>query len=98
MRLCRETRPDLSFFCALIALKLPLARCYRWRTASTPSKKISCAVHVSPRAERIVHNVSQAFDAQPDRINTSGDGRPRRTLRAKAAAYAMLARMSTRIT
>jgi hypothetical protein len=45
------------------------------------------------RAERIVRNVSQARDAQPDRINAfyheaSGDRRPRRTLRAEAAAYA----------
>jgi hypothetical protein len=32
---------------------------------------------VSPRAERIVHNVSQACDAPPGRINTSGDRRPR---------------------
>jgi hypothetical protein len=42
--------------------------------------------------------VSQACDAQPDRINTSCDRRPRRTLRAEAAAYAMLARLSTRLT
>ena len=49
-------------------------------------------------ADRKVHNVSQACDAQPDRINTSGDRRPRRTLRAEAAAYAMLVRLSTRIT
>ena len=33
-----------------------------------------------------------------DRINTSGDTRPRRTLRAEAAANAMLARLSTHIT
>ena len=33
-----------------------------------------------------------------DRINTSGDTTPRRTLRAGAAAYAMLARLSTRTT
>ena len=49
--------------------------------------------HVSPRAERQVYNVSKACDAQPDRINTSGDRRPRRTLLAEAAAYAMLARL-----
>jgi hypothetical protein len=40
-----------------------------------------------------VYNVSQAFDAQPDRINVfyheaSGDRRPRNTLRAEAATYA----------
>jgi len=41
----------------------------------------------------MVHNVSQARDAQPGRTSTSGDSRrPRRTLRAEAAAYAMLAR------
>jgi hypothetical protein len=65
-----------------------------------------------------MYNVSQARDAQPDRINafyheTSGDRRPRRTLRAEAAAYATrgghgvraeaaayltLERLSTRIT
>jgi hypothetical protein len=57
------------------------ARIYRFlRAAST---------HVSPRAEREVHNVSQACDVRPVRINTSGDRRPRRTLRAEAAAYAM---------
>jgi hypothetical protein len=33
-----------------------------------------------------------------DRINTSGDTTPRRTLRAGAATYAMLARLSTRTT
>ena len=38
---------------------------------------------MSPRAERKVHNVSQACDAQPGRINTSGDRKPRRTLRAE---------------
>jgi hypothetical protein len=74
------TRVRIYRFCALLALKLLLARCYRWRAASTPSKLLACAVHVSPRAERKVHNVSQACDAQPDRINTSGDRRPRRTL------------------
>jgi hypothetical protein len=42
---------------------------------------------VSPRAERIVHNVSQARDAQPGCINifyheASSDRRPRRTLRS----------------
>jgi hypothetical protein len=52
---------------------------------------------VSQLAERIVHNVSQARDAQPDRINVfyhkaSGDRRLRRTLRAKAAAYARRSR------
>jgi hypothetical protein len=61
-----------------------LARCYRWRAASTPSKLLACADHVSPRAEQKVHNVSQARDAQPDRMGTSGDRRPRRTLRADA--------------
>jgi hypothetical protein len=45
-----------------------------------------------------VYNVGQACDAQPDRISTLGDWRPRRTLRAEAAAHAMLARLSTRIT
>jgi hypothetical protein len=99
LQLFRDTRPDLSFFfCTLLALKLSLARCYRWRAASSPSKSFACEDLVSPRAERKVHNVSQACDAQPDHINSSGDRRPRITLRAEAAAYAMLALLSTRIT
>jgi hypothetical protein len=48
---------------------------------------VTCADHVIPRAERMVHNVSQACDAQPDRISifnhgASGERRPRRTLRS----------------
>jgi hypothetical protein len=77
-----------------------------------------CVHHVSLRAERIVYNVSQARDAQPDRINVfyheAPVGRwPRHTLRAEAvtyatrggrgvrteaAAFATLARLSTRTT
>ena len=77
---------------AIVGALLSLARCL-------PSEQIvSLCRSCEPRAERKVHNVSQACDAQPDRINASGDRRPRRTLRAEAAAYAMLARLSTRIT
>ena len=95
---CFVTRFRIYRFLCAASIKVSLARCYRWRAASTPSKYLACANHVSPRVERKVHNVSQARDAQPDRINTSGDRRPRRTLRAEAATYAMLARFSTRIT
>ena len=45
----------------------------------------------------IVQNNSK-MECDNDRINTSGDTTPRRTLRAGAAAYAMLARFSTRTT
>ena len=39
LQLFRDTRPNLSIvFYGLLALKLSLARCYRWRAASTPSK------------------------------------------------------------
>jgi hypothetical protein len=62
-----------------------------------------CPHHLSLRAERLAHNASQACDAQPGRINVfyheaPGDRRPRRTIRAEVAAYATLARSSTRIT
>jgi hypothetical protein len=55
-------------------------------------KRACSRLYVSQRAERIVRNVSQACDAQPDRINVfyheaSGDRRLRRTLRAEAAAH-----------
>ena len=77
---------------AIVGTLQSLVRC-------VPSEQIvSFADHVSSRAERKIHNVSQECDVQPDRINTSVDRRPRRTLRAEAAVYAMLARWSTRIT
>jgi hypothetical protein len=95
-----------------------------WRAASTEAFALYVIVagfgrapklfskrahHVSLRAERIVHNVSQACDAQPDGINffyhgASGDSRPRhtlsaeaaRTLRAEATAYARRPRRTLR--
>ena len=54
-------------------------------------RAVAFAHHVSERAERIVHNASQACDEQPDRKNVfyheaSGDRELRHTLRAEAAA------------
>jgi hypothetical protein len=51
-----------------------------WACVQSP-----CAHHVSLRAKRIVHNVSQACDAQPDRISVF---LPWRLGRQEAAAYA----------
>jgi hypothetical protein len=73
------TRVRIYLLYALLALKLSLARCYRWRAASPPSKQLACADHASPRAERKVHNVKPSVRA------TGGRGvryarRPRRTL------------------
>jgi len=61
------------------------------------SRLVICAHHVSQRAERIVHNASQACDAQPDCKSVfyheaPGDRKLRRTLRAEAAAYARRSR------
>jgi hypothetical protein len=82
------------------ALYLIVAGCGRVPKTFSKARALACmqspcAHHVSPRAERIVHNVSQACDAQPDRTNVF---LTRSIGRQKAAAYATLARLSTRIT
>jgi hypothetical protein len=45
------------------------SRPMRITLAHEPGQYLACVGHVSPRAERIERNLSQACDAQPDRIN-----------------------------
>ena len=67
-----------------------------WTWFATSTTSAAAASTTTTRMRGPAHRLlRQALrhnnDAQPDRINTSGDMRPRRTLRAVAAAYAMLA-------